>query len=93
MTPAASCPHQTLELVRSDCEQLLSSVQGTAQIASHISGKVRTLDLAQTRVQDTLSNIKAIIDRTNCINGVQAAMESEVRGAGVPSHIHARKLY
>ena len=71
---------QTLELVSSDCEQLLSSIQGTAQIASHVSGKVRTLDLAQTRVQETLGNIKAIIDRTNCINGVQEAMESEVGG-------------
>jgi hypothetical protein len=42
---------QTLELVRADCEQLLQSVQSTAQLADHISGKVRQLDLVQGRVQ------------------------------------------
>ena len=53
-------------------------MSGTAQIAASISGKVRTLDLAQSRVAETLSNIKAVLDRTNCINGVQAAMEAAV---------------
>lgn len=72
-TPTA----ETLELVHADCEQLLAGVQGTAQLATRISSKVRTLDLAQTRVQDALGKIKAILDRTNCINGVQAAMEAE----------------
>ena len=65
-------------MVHADCEQLLQSVSGTAQIAASISGKVRTLDLAQSRVAETLSNIKAVLDRTNCINGVQAAMEAAV---------------
>ena len=40
--------------------------------------QVRTLDLAQMRVQDALGKIKAILDHNNCINGVQAAMEAEV---------------
>ena len=78
MTP---CTHflQMLELVHADCEQLLSSVHNTAQLADHISSKVRRLDLVQTRVQDTLGKINLILDRTNCINGVQAAMDSEVK--------------
>ncbi|KAG1668624.1 hypothetical protein FOA52_001493 [Chlamydomonas sp. UWO 241] len=72
-TPTA----ETLELVHADCEQLLLGVQGTSQLATHISTKVRTLDLAQSRVTETLEKIKAILDRTNCINGVQAAMDAE----------------
>ena len=56
--------------------QLHAEVHSSSHV--HASGKVRTLDLAQTRVQETLGNIKAVIDRTNCINGVQAAMEAEV---------------
>lgn len=72
-------PAQTLELVSADCEQLLSSVQGTASLAEHISCKVRRLDTVQGRVADTLGVINLILDRTSCINGVQAAMESEVR--------------
>jgi hypothetical protein len=57
---------------------MLQSVQATSVLAAHISGKVRTLDTAQSRVQETLSDIKSILDRTNCINGVQAAMDSQV---------------
>jgi hypothetical protein len=66
-----------LELIHADSEQLVSSVQSTAQLAERISGKVRRLDTAQTRVQDTLGRINLILDRTSCINGVQSAMEHE----------------
>lgn len=38
-TAYPSCT-QTLELVHADCEQLLSGVQGTAQLAARISSKV-----------------------------------------------------
>ncbi|KXZ41619.1 hypothetical protein GPECTOR_358g126 [Gonium pectorale] len=72
-TPTA----ETLELVRADCEQLLQSVQSTAQLADSISSKVRQLDLVQGRVQGVLNKINLILDRTNCINGVQSAMETE----------------
>uniref|UniRef100_A0A7S0RYR1 Conserved oligomeric Golgi complex subunit 4 n=1 Tax=Chlamydomonas leiostraca TaxID=1034604 RepID=A0A7S0RYR1_9CHLO len=72
-TPTA----ETLELVHADCEQLLSSAQGTAQLASNISSKVRRLDTAQTRVNDVLGQINLILDRTAAINGVTAALEAE----------------
>ncbi|GAX77377.1 hypothetical protein CEUSTIGMA_g4823.t1 [Chlamydomonas eustigma] len=68
---------EALELIHEDCQQMLQSVQATSVLAAHISGKVRTLDTAQSRVQETLSDIKSILDRTNCINGVQAAMDSQ----------------
>eukprot|EP00798_Chlamydomonas_sp_ICE-L_P008858 gene8858-3742_t len=68
---------EMLELVHADSEQLLSSIQSTATLAEHISGKVRRLDCVQGRVQGTLDKINLILDRTNCINGVQEAMDSE----------------
>lgn len=72
-TPTA----ETLELVRADCEQLLTSVHGTAHLADHISSKVRQLNTVQERVQSVLGKISLILDRTNCLNGVQSAMETE----------------
>ncbi|KAF5839440.1 hypothetical protein DUNSADRAFT_725 [Dunaliella salina] len=68
---------ENLEVVRADSEQLLGSAKSTAELADHISGKVRRLDLAQTRVNEVLESISLILDRTACINGVQAAMDSE----------------
>lgn len=70
-----------LELIHADCEQLLGSVRSTAELADHISGKVRRLDTVQSRVAAVLSRVGLILDRTACINGVQAAMEAEVGGA------------
>jgi hypothetical protein len=66
-----------LELIHADSEQLLAGVHSTAQLAERISGKVRRLDTAQTRVQETLGRINLILDRTSCINGVQTAMDQE----------------
>lgn len=67
---------EALELVRADAEQLLASVRGTSAQAEAISSKVRRLDLAQSRVQETLAEVNLILDRTNCIHGVQQAMEN-----------------
>ena len=68
---------EVLEFVRSDAEQMLRSVSSTCDLADHVSGKVRELDLAQSRVQATLSRIDAIVDRTNCIDGSKQALEVE----------------
>lgn len=38
---------------------------------------MRELDLSQSRVRATISRITAIIDRTNCVDGLQAALDSE----------------
>lgn len=66
---------QTLELVHADIQQLLSGVGATAQLAERISSQVRRLDAAQGRVQDTISVISLILDRANCIAGVQSALD------------------
>jgi hypothetical protein len=63
-----------LELVRADAEQLLNSVQATAQHADRIGSRVRRLDLQQGNVSETLDLINLILDRTHCVSGVQQAM-------------------
>jgi len=64
---------EVLEFVRSDAEQMLRSVSSTCDLADDVSGKVRELDLAQSRVQSTLTRIDAIVDCTNCIDGAKQA--------------------
>ncbi|CAK9148743.1 unnamed protein product [Ilex paraguariensis] len=56
---------------------------GTPEALEHVqkltdvSGKVRQLDLAQSRVNDTLLRTDAIIKRGNCIDGVMKALQTE----------------
>ncbi|KAH9305483.1 hypothetical protein KI387_009887 [Taxus chinensis] len=68
---------EVLEIVKADSDQMLLSVSSTCDLADHVSGKVRELDLAQSRVQSTLTRIDAIVERGNCIDGVKQALESE----------------
>jgi hypothetical protein len=68
---------QVLELVRADSDQMAASVRSTCTLAEHVSGKVRELDMAQSRVQDAITRINAIVDRTSCIEGVKTALEAE----------------
>ncbi|CAM6127876.1 unnamed protein product [Calypogeia fissa] len=68
---------EVLEFVRFDSDQMLASVKSTCALADHVSGKVRELDLAQSRVQATLSTIDVIVDRTSCIDGAKQSLESE----------------
>mmetsp|Transcript_26 Transcript_26/g.78 ORF Transcript_26/g.78 Transcript_26/m.78 type:complete len:746 (+) Transcript_26:194-2431(+) len=68
---------EILELMRVDSEQLQSSVKGTARLAEKVSSKVRELDIAGSAVEESLSRINLIIDRSNCIDGTKSAMETE----------------
>jgi hypothetical protein len=68
---------EVLEIVRADADHMLSNVRSTCDLADQVSGKVRELDLAQSRVSDTLLRIDAIVERGNCIDGVKKALESE----------------
>ena len=56
---------------------MLSNVNSTCILADQVSNKVRELDLAQSRVNETLLRIDAIVERSNCIDGVFKALESE----------------
>ncbi|XXG66915.1 hypothetical protein AAC387_Pa06g0376 [Persea americana] len=66
-----------LEIVRADSDHMLSSIRSTCDLADQVSGKVRELDLAQSRVHSTLSRIDAIVDRSNCLDGVKKALDTE----------------
>ncbi|KAI3853053.1 hypothetical protein MKX03_033076 [Papaver bracteatum] len=56
---------------------MLSNVRSTCDLADQVSGKVRELDLAQSRVYSTLSRIDAIVERGNCIEGAKKSLENE----------------
>ncbi|PSS05110.1 Conserved oligomeric Golgi complex subunit 4 like [Actinidia chinensis var. chinensis] len=66
-----------LQIVKADSDYMLSNVRSTCNLADQVSGKVRELDLAQSRVNDTLLRIDAIVERGNCLDGVQKALHSE----------------
>eukprot|EP00250_Pteridium_aquilinum_P033733 c6169_g1_i1 orf=150-2504(+) len=67
---------EVLEIVKADSDQMLSSVASTCALADHVSGKVRELDRAQSRVQSTLARIDAIVERANCIDGAKQALDA-----------------
>ncbi|CAA7013042.1 unnamed protein product [Microthlaspi erraticum] len=66
-----------LDIVKADADHMFGNVRSTCDLADQVSGKVRELDLAQSRVNVTLSRIDAIVERGNCIEGVKTALESE----------------
>ncbi|MCL7041635.1 hypothetical protein MKW94_009901 [Papaver nudicaule] len=66
-----------LEFVKSDSDSMLFNVRSTCDLADQVSGKVRELDLAQSRVYSTLSRIDAIVERGNCIEGAKKGLETE----------------
>ncbi|XP_061338849.1 conserved oligomeric Golgi complex subunit 4 [Gastrolobium bilobum] len=68
---------EVLDIVNSDADHVLSNVSSTCDLADDVSRKVRELDLAQSRVRSTLLRIDAIVERGNCLEGVQKALESE----------------
>ncbi|XP_047311085.1 conserved oligomeric Golgi complex subunit 4-like [Impatiens glandulifera] len=68
---------EVLEIVKADADYMLSNVRSTCDLADQVSGKVRELDLAQSRVHDTLLRIDATVERGNCIDGVKRALDSE----------------
>lgn len=68
---------EVLEIVKADSDYMLANVRSTCDLADQVSGKVRELDLAQSRVNSTLLRIDAIVERGNCIEGVKKALETE----------------
>ncbi|XP_014499059.1 conserved oligomeric Golgi complex subunit 4-like [Vigna radiata var. radiata] len=66
-----------LDIVNSDAEYMLSNVASTSDLADQVSRKVRELDLAQSRVRNTLLRIDAIVERANSLEGVHRALEDE----------------
>ncbi|XP_047308759.1 conserved oligomeric Golgi complex subunit 4-like [Impatiens glandulifera] len=68
---------EVLDIVKADADHMLSNVASTCDLADQVSGKVRELDLAQSRVHETLLRIDATVERGSCIDGVKRALDSE----------------
>uniref|UniRef100_A0A914WXH7 Conserved oligomeric Golgi complex subunit 4 n=2 Tax=Plectus sambesii TaxID=2011161 RepID=A0A914WXH7_9BILA len=66
-----------LTLTESDSSQLGSSLQLTSVLAENVSGKVRDLDVAKTRVVECLQRVDDLLDLRLCTEGVQAALLNE----------------
>ncbi|XP_065030626.1 conserved oligomeric Golgi complex subunit 4-like [Musa acuminata AAA Group] len=63
-----------LDLARSDASLLLSSARSTSELADRVSRRVRDLDLAQSRVRDTLDLVDATLDRSRCLDAARRAL-------------------
>ncbi|KAF7843824.1 conserved oligomeric Golgi complex subunit 4-like [Senna tora] len=68
---------EVLDIVKAESDHMLSNVSSTCDLADDVSRKVRELDLAQSRVNSTLLRIDAIVERGNCLEGVNKALEIE----------------
>lgn len=68
---------EVLDQFKADSTYMLSNVGSTSSLADQVSAKVRHLNLTQSRVNDTLLRIDAIVDRSSCLNGVQKSLQSE----------------
>ena len=73
----SKCVLQTLEVIQAEADTLASSVQQTSNLSERVSKKVRELDTAQSRINGTLENIDYIISRTNAVDGVQEALQTQ----------------
>ena len=65
---------QQQDLARADAEGLAASIHQTSHLSERVSSKVRELDLAQSRVQQTIERIHRLLSRTKAIDGVQQAL-------------------
>ncbi|DBB16575.1 TPA: Golgi transport complex subunit 4 [Trebouxia sp. C0006] len=68
---------ETLEVVKAEAESLANSVKRTSNLSERVSRKVRELDTAQSRINGTLESIDYIVNRTNAVDGVQQALQTE----------------
>ncbi len=64
-------------MIRADADQLAQGIHSTSELSERVSQKIRQLDTAQSRVQSTLGRIDVIVDRSNAVDGVRAALKSE----------------
>ncbi|XP_067931489.1 conserved oligomeric Golgi complex subunit 4-like isoform X2 [Watersipora subatra] len=66
-----------LGLIHNDAKQLTGMISFTSQLADNVSGKVRQLDLAKSRVLAASLRVEDILDLKFCTEGVQTALHEE----------------
>eukprot|EP01113_Clastostelium_recurvatum_P041791 TRINITY_DN6696_c0_g1_i1.p1 TRINITY_DN6696_c0_g1~~TRINITY_DN6696_c0_g1_i1.p1 ORF type:complete len:751 (-),score=209.79 TRINITY_DN6696_c0_g1_i1:29-2281(-) len=69
-------PSKLHPIVR-QAKDLSKTIQQTTLLAETISKKVRDLDTTRARVKETLNKVTDIIDLSQCIEGVQQAIQKE----------------
>lgn len=67
----------SLAVLQIDAEHLTQTLGFSAQLADNVSGKIRHLDNAKQRVEESLQRIKDVLDLRFCTEGVQVAMQNE----------------
>lgn len=65
-----------LQIGHADAVQLTAAMDVTAQRAQQVSRRVRVLDTAQANLVATLNKIDLVITRSDCVSGVQAALDA-----------------
>lgn len=76
-----------LTKLMADSSSLCEMVGSTCALAEHVSSKVRELDGAKSRLQDTIQVVASIIDLRACVDGLQDAMD-RANYEEAAGHIH-----
>ena len=67
---------QVLVGLLADAEQLASSVHSTSELSERVSFKVRELDTAQSRINETLQRITIVVERSTAVDGIRSALDA-----------------
>ena len=70
-------PPQPLRSLKVDAQALATSIASTASLSERVSRKVRQLDVAQSRVNKTLTHITATVGRTEAVDGLRRALAAD----------------
>lgn len=66
-----------LDVLSENASHLEKVISDTNDLAEKVSSKVRILDLAKGRVQDTIKRVDDILDLKSCVEGVEVALRKE----------------
>ncbi|OQV15659.1 Conserved oligomeric Golgi complex subunit 4 [Hypsibius exemplaris] len=78
---------ESLAVLEADSQHMTQTLAFSAQLAESVSGKIRHLDRAKQRVEESLQRIEDILDLRFCTEGVQLAMQNEEYEVAA-GHIH-----
>ncbi|XP_057669955.1 conserved oligomeric Golgi complex subunit 4 [Diorhabda carinulata] len=77
----------TLKLIKHEAQDLVNTVNDISKSSEKISGKIRALDSARSRVDECQARVSDLIDLEICSQGVQAAILDSDYEKGA-AHIH-----
>ncbi|XP_022912920.1 conserved oligomeric Golgi complex subunit 4 [Onthophagus taurus] len=66
-----------IKLIRQDAEGLVNSINHISESSENISGKIKVLDRAKSRVEEVQKRVSDLIDLEMCSDGVQKAILDE----------------